>query len=440
MADFEYVDVNGRQIRVRPRETAQEIDEYGNFHRQPNRFTEGFGEGKNPVEKDRYILFWAKGCNWSNRAAIARELLGLEDEIYGAISYPIYQSATFARDRVGGGSGYDYSRLQNPTREHLEKIVASLEEGIDALAFSTGMAAITALMEIFKPGDHIIIDEDLYGGSIRLFHSINVKNGLTFTSVDLSSVDVEDYIQDNTKAIYAETPTNPMMRVSDLKELSKKAKKHELLLIVDNTFLSPYFQNPLKLGADIVVHSGTKYLGGHNDTLAGFLITNREDIQEQLRFIIKTTGATLAPMDSWLILRGIKTLGVRMDRAQENALKIAHFLEKQEYVTRVLYPGLESHPGYELMKKQARGFGSILTFEVDSKERAYHILENVKLIQFAESLGGTETLITYPITQTHADLSREELDRNGITDRILRLSVGIEGAEDLIADLEAVLK
>ena len=304
-----------------------------------------------------------------------------KDEIYGAISYPIYQSATFARDRVGGGSGYDYSRLQNPTREHLEKIVASLEEGIDALAFSTGMAAITALMEIFKPGDHIIIDEDLYGGSVRLFHSINVKNGLTFTSVDLSSVDVEDYIQDNTKAIYAETPTNPMMRVSDLEELSKKAKKHELLLIVDNTFLSPYFQNPLKLGADIVVHSGTKYLGGHNDTLAGFLITNREDIQEQLRFIIKTTGATLAPMDSWLILRGIKTLGVRMERAQENALKIAHFLEKQEYVTRVLYPGLESHPGYELMKKQARGFGSILTFEVDSKERAYHILENVKLIQ-----------------------------------------------------------
>ena len=253
-----------------------------------------------------------------------------KDEIYGAISYPIYQSATFARDRVGGGSGYDYSRLQNPTREHLEKIVASLEEGIDALAFSTGMAAITALMEIFKPGDHIIIDEDLYGGSVRLFHSINVKNGLTFTSVDLSSVDVEDYIQDNTKAIYAETPTNPMMRVSDLEELAKKAKKHDLLLIVDNTFLSPYFQNPLKLGADIVVHSGTKYLGGHNDTLAGFLITNREDIQEQLRFIIKTTGATLAPMDSWLILRGIKTLGVRMERAQENALKYFEKYNKQK--------------------------------------------------------------------------------------------------------------
>ena len=318
-----------------------------------------------------------------------------KDEIYGAISYPIYQSATFARDRVGGGSGYDYSRLQNPTREHLEKIVASLEEGIDALAFSTGMAAITALMEIFKPGDHIIIDEDLYGGSIRLFHSINVKNGLTFTSVDLSSVDVEDYIQDNTKAIYAETPTNPMMRVSDLEELSKIAKKHELLLIVDNTFLSPYFQNPLKLGADIVVHSGTKYLGGHNDTLAGFLITNREDIQEQLRFIIKTTGATLAPMDSWLILRGIKTLGVRMDRAQENALKIAHFLEKQEYVTRVLYPGLESHPGYELMKKQAKSAEDLRIAEFNSLQAQInpHFLYNtMDMINWMALQGQTEEI------------------------------------------------
>ena len=306
------------------------------------------------------------------------------------------------------------------------------------------MAAITALMEIFKPGDHIIIDEDLYGGSVRLFHSINVKNGLTFTSVDLSSVDVEDYIQDNTKAIYAETPTNPMMRVSDLEELAKKAKKHDLLLIVDNTFLSPYFQNPLKLGADIVVHSGTKYLGGHNDTLAGFLITNREDIQEQLRFIIKTTGATLAPMDSWLILRGIKTLGVRMDRAQENALKIAHFLEKQEYVTRVLYPGLESHPGYELMKKQAKSAEDLRIAEFNSLQAQInpHFLYNtMDMINWMAQQGRTsETLITYPITQTHADLSKEELDRNGITDRILRLSVGIEGAEDLIADLEVVLK
>ena len=363
-----------------------------------------------------------------------------KDEIYGAISYPIYQSATFARDRVGGGSGYDYSRLQNPTREHLEKIVASLEEGIDALAFSTGMAAITALMEIFKPGDHIIIDEDLYGGSVRLFHSINVKNGLTFTSVDLSSVDVEDYIQDNTKAIYAETPTNPMMRVSDLEELAKKAKKHDLLLIVDNTFLSPYFQNPLKLGADIVVHSGTKYLGGHNDTLAGFLMTNREDIQEQLRFIIKTTGAGLAPFDSWLILRGIKTLGLRMEKAQENAFEIVNYLLEQKEVTKVLYPGLKDHPGYEIMKKQSRGFGGMVTFEVESEAFAKSILGNVKLIQFAESLGGVETLITYPVTQTHADVPKDQLEKNGINERLLRLSVGIEAANDLILEFERVFE
>ena len=361
-----------------------------------------------------------------------------KDEIYGAISYPIYQSATFARDRVGGGSGYDYSRLQNPTREHLEKIVASLEEGIDALAFSTGMAAITALMEIFKPGDHIIIDEDLYGGSVRLFHSINVKNGLTFTSVDLSSVDVEDYIQDNTKAIYAETPTNPMMRVSDLEELAKKAKKHDLLLIVDNTFLSPYFQNPLNLGADIVVHSGTKYLGGHNDTLAGFLVTNREDISERFRFLIKTTGAGLAPFDCFLIQRGIKTLGVRMDRAQENAIEIAKWLKEQDIVKKVVYPGFKEHPGYEIMKKQARGFGAMLTFELTKKEYAINILEKVRMIKYAESLGGVETLITYPMTQTHADVPEHIRKQNGITDCVLRMSVGIENVKDLLNELKEV--
>ena len=366
--------------------------------------------------------------------------LGTEP-LTGAVSMPIFQAATFRHPELGQTTGFAYSRLENPTRQELERTMAILEGGIQGFAFSSGQAANMAVFSLLNPGEHVILSDDIYGGTFRIIGDVFGKYGIEHTYVDMSELDeVKAAIRPNTKMFFVETPTNPMMRVSDLEELSKKAKKHELLLIVDNTFLSPYFQNPLKLGADIVVHSGTKYLGGHNDTLAGFLITNREDIQEQLRFIIKTTGATLAPMDSWLILRGIKTLGVRMDRAQENALKIAHFLEKQEYVTRVLYPGLESHPGYELMKKQARGFGSILTFEVDSKERAYHILENVKLIQFAESLGGTETLITYPITQTHADLSKEELDRNGITDRILRLSVGIEGAEDLIADLEAVLK
>ena len=359
---------------------------------------------------------------------------------FGAMAYPIYQSATYAHPGVGQSTGYDYSRLQNPTREHLEKTVASLENGIDALAFSSGMAAITLMMELFKPGDHLIVDADLYGGSIRLFNHVSEKNRIEFSSVDCHNENVAAYIRENTKAVYIETPTNPMMNVTDIKALAEITKKHNILLIVDNTFLSPYFQNPLDLGADIVVHSGTKYLGGHNDTLAGFLVTNREDISERFRFLIKTTGAGLAPFDCFLIQRGIKTLGVRMDRAQENAIEIAKWLKEQDIVKKVVYPGFKEHPGYEIMKKQARGFGSILTFEVDSKERAYHILENVKLIQFAESLGGTETLITYPITQTHADLSKEKLDRNGITDRILRLSVGIEGAEDLIADLEAVLK
>ena len=362
-----------------------------------------------------------------------------KDEIYGAISYPIYQSATFARDRVGGGSGYDYSRLQNPTREHLEKIVASLEEGIDALAFSTGMAAITALMEIFKPGDHIIIDEDLYGGSIRLFHSINVKNGLTFTSVDLSSVDVEDYIQDNTKAIYAETPTNPMMRVSDLKELSKKAKKHELLLIVDNTFLSPYLQNPIAQGADLVVHSGTKFLGGHNDTLAGFLCTPIKALAEQIRYLFKTIGSGLSPFDSFLVLRGIKTLSVRVERQQENAMKIASWLKEQKKVTDVYYVGLPEHPGYEINQKQSRGAGSMISFRTDTEETARKVLERVKLISYAESLGGVESLITYPMLQTHGDVPVEIRERLGITETFLRLSVGIENVDDLIADLEQAL-
>lgn len=353
----------------------------------------------------------------------------------GAISFPIYQTATFAHAGLGGSTGYDYSRLQNPTREHLEKIVAELEKGIDAVAFSSGMAAISALMEIFKPGDHLIVDEDLYGGSVRLFHHISEKNGISITAVNLSTENAEDYITEQTKAIYIETPTNPMMNVTDIEKLSRITKKHDLLLIVDNTFLSPYFQNPLDLGADVVIHSGTKYLGGHNDTLAGFVITSSKEIADKIRFIVKTTGAGLAPLDSWLILRGIKTLGIRMEKAQENAFQLAKWLENNPKVTRVLYPGLASHPGHEIIKKQSRGFGGMLTFEVDSKETAEKILNKVKLITFAESLGGTETLITYPLTQTHADVPPALLERNGITNCILRLSVGIEDVEDLINDL-----
>lgn len=373
---------------------------------------------------------------------IGTKCIHLEEEErlahYGAVSFPIYQTATFAHPGVGKSTGYDYSRAQNPTREQVERVVASLENGIDALALSSGMAAISLMMELFSPGDHLIVDADLYGGSIRLFEHISGKNGLDFTSIDCCSADIAGYVRENTKAIYIETPTNPMMHVTDIRKVSEIARQHGLLLIVDNTFLSPYFQNPLDLGADIVIHSGTKYLGGHNDTLAGFLVTNREDVGDRLRFLSKTTGAVLAPFDSWLILRGIKTLGVRMERAQENAKRIARWLKAQTSVTEVIYPGLPEHPGYEIMKSQARGFGAMLTFQLESKEFALAILEKVRLIQYAESLGGVETLITYPTTQTHADVPKEVRERNGITERTLRMSVGIEEGADLLEELKRV--
>ncbi len=355
---------------------------------------------------------------------------------YGAISFPIYQTAAYIHPEVGMSTGFDYSRLQNPTREQLEKVVANLENGVDALAFSTGMSAITAVFDLFKPGDHIIADADLYGGSIRLFHNICEKNGITFSFIDCGEEDIESYINEDTKAIYIETPTNPMMNVIDIRKTSEIAKKHDLLFIVDNTFLSPYFQNPLELGADIVVHSGTKFLGGHNDTLAGFVVTKSEEISEKMRFLIKTVGSGLAPFDCWLILRGIKTLALRMERAQENAQAIVEFLLKEPKVKKVHYPGIKGTKGYEICKKQARGFGSMVTFEAESPELALHILKTVKLISFAESLGGTETLITYPYTQTHADVAEEERERNGITRSVLRISTGIEDKEDLIADLK----
>ena len=357
---------------------------------------------------------------------------------YGAISYPIYQTATYAHSGVVMSIGYDYSRLKNPTREHLEKVVATLENGLNAFAFSSGMAAISLLMEIFQPGDHIIADSDLYGGSIRLFRNVSEKNGIQFTSIDCCCENIESFISENTKAIYIETPTNPMMNVTDIAKTAEISKRHNLLLIVDNTFLSPYFQNPLDLGADIVVHSGTKYLSGHNDTLAGFLVTKRNDIAEKFAFLIKTTGAGLAPFDSWLILRGIKTLGIRMEKSQENEMKIANWLKNQKSVAKVIYPGLPEHQGHEIMKKQARGFGAMLTFQLESKEFALSILKKVRMIKYAESLGGVETLITYPTTQTHADVPEEIRLKNGITESTLRLSVGIENADDLIYELETV--
>ena len=359
---------------------------------------------------------------------------------YGAISFPIYQTATYAHPGVGKSTGFDYSRLQNPTREQLEKIICALEHGTDAVALSSGMAAIALLMEIFKPGDHLIVDSDLYGGTIRLFDNVSIKNGINFTRANCANDDVEALIKPETKAIYIETPTNPMMNVTDIQAMAEIAHRHNLLLIVDNTFMSPYFQTPLDLGADVVVHSGTKFLAGHNDTLAGFIIVKDEALKEKLRFLIKTTGSGLPPFDSWLVLRGIKTLAVRMEKAQENAAKIVEWLKTQKCVTKVIYPGLSEHPGHKVMKKQSRGFGAMVTFRLNTVEKALSVLEKVRLIKYAESLGGVETLITYPTTQTHADVPEPLRLKNGITPETLRLSVGIENADDLIADLAQALK
>lgn len=358
----------------------------------------------------------------------------------GAISFPIYQTAAYAHPAVGESTGFDYSRLQNPTREEVERIVADLEDGIDALAFSSGMAAITTFFELFKPGDHVIVTDDLYGGTIRLLDNVNVKNGLEITYVDTSYLEnITSNIKDNTVAIYIETPTNPMMKVTDIEKVASIAKEKNILVIVDNTFLSPYYQKPLLLGADLVVHSGTKYLGGHNDTIAGFLVTNREDISEKLRFLIKTTGAGLSPFDSWLLLRGIKTLALRMDKHQSNALAIADFLQGHDKVEKVYYIGLANHPSREIINKQCRGYGGMISFTVDSEETAKKVLQKVKLIHFAESLGGVETLMTYPIYQTHADVPIEKRLAQGIDECLLRISVGIENEKDLIEDLAQAL-
>ncbi len=354
----------------------------------------------------------------------------------GAISFPIYQTATFAHPDVGSSTGYDYSRLQNPTREQLEKIVAALENGYDAVAFSSGMAAMNVLMELFEPGDHILASDDLYGGTIRIFNHINKKNGIKVEYIDTSDADLTlRHIKSNTKAIFVETPTNPMMNVTDLEAISRITRLHNLLLLVDNTFLSPYFQNPLDLGADVVLHSGTKFLGGHNDTLAGFLVTAHEALSERIRFILKTTGSGLSPFDSWLLLRGIKTLSIRMEAQQKNALAIVDWLKSQKQVRKVYYVGLPSHPGYEVNRKQSRGFGSMISFHVDTPETAVRILRKVQLIQYAESLGGVESLITYPLLQTHADVPEEEREAKGINQTLLRLSIGIEYIDDLISDL-----
>jgi cystathionine gamma-synthase len=357
------------------------------------------------------------------------------------VAVPIYQTSTFAHPSVGQSTGYDYSRTQNPTREHAEKLLAALEGGAGASAFASGMAAVSALMELFSPGDEIVATDDLYGGSIRLFNHISVKNGLAIRYADTADLSaVEAAITGATKAIFIETPTNPMMRVADVAGIKGLIGDREILLIVDNTFLTPYFFNPIALGADIVVHSGTKYLAGHNDTLAGFLISKSTELAEKINYLKNTTGGVLSPFDAFLVTRGIKTLAIRLEKAQENALAVAPWLKKRPEVTAVHYVGLPDHPAYELSSRQARGFGAMISFSVDSRETAQKILNKTELILFAESLGGVETLITYPVTQTHAEVPEAQRAARGIDGKLLRLSVGIEAAEDIIADLERAMR
>lgn len=365
---------------------------------------------------------------------------GKEEYPFGAVAAPIYQTATFSHPGIGETTGYNYTRESNPTRAELERIVSALEGAVDTVACSSGMAAISLCLELLPTGSHIICSEDLYGGSVRVFDTVGVKRGRSFSYVDTSDAgQVERAVRENTKALYIETPSNPTMQVTDLAEMRRIADEHKLLLIVDNTFLSPYFQNPIAFGADLVVHSGTKFLCGHNDTLSGFLCTAREDLVEQIRNLYKTTGSGLSPFDSFLVMRGIKTLAVRMERQQENAEKVAGWLQRHRKVRQVFYVGLPEHPGYEVNRKQARGFGSMISFRTDTEETARQILERVKLISYAESLGGVESLITYPMLQTHGDVPKEVRERLGITETFLRLSVGIEHADDLIADLEQAL-
>lgn len=362
------------------------------------------------------------------------------DKATGAISYPIYQAATFKHHGLNNSTGYDYSRAQNPTREEAEKTLAVLEGGKEALGFSSGIAAITACIHLFKAGDHIILSDDLYGGTYRLFEDIYKDFGISATFVDTTNTEnILTVLNENTRAVFIETPSNPMMKVTDIKAVGEITKEKGLLLLVDNTFLTPYYQRPLELGADLVIHSGTKFIGGHHDLLAGFIVANDEELIQKLRRIHMSTGATLSPFDSWLVLRGLKTLHIRLDRAQENTLKIAKYLQSNINIEKVYYVGLEDFEGYELNKKQSTGFGATLSFRVKDKELIPQILNNVQVIRFAESLGGVETLITYPITQTHSEIPEDIKKRLGVDEYLLRLSVGIENVEDLIKDLDKAL-
>jgi cystathionine beta-lyase/cystathionine gamma-synthase len=368
--------------------------------------------------------------------------IGLEwDTRTGAVSVPIYQTATFRHPGLGQSTGYDYSRSGNPTRQALEDGIARLEGGARGFAYSSGMAAITCLMLLFKSGDHIIVTEDLYGGTCRLFDKVFVQYGLKFSYVDTSDAGaVLAALQPTTRAVFVETLTNPLLKFADLPALSGICKEHNLLLIADNTFLTPYLQRPLDLGADIAVYSATKYLAGHNDTVSGLAVVKDPTLAEQVYFHQNSVGAVLGAQDSWLVIRGMKTLSVRLDRQQENAGKIANWLVSHPRISKVYYPGLSEHPDHHLMKRDSRGFGAMIAFEVDNHALVEQVLLKTKLISFAESLGGVESLITFPEVQTHADIPPELRARLGINNVLLRLSVGIEDCDDLIDDLRQALE
>lgn len=363
------------------------------------------------------------------------------DPYTGSLSYPIYQTATFRHPSIEDRANYNYARCINPTREELERTMCILEGGTRGFAVTSGMAAECLVFSLLKPGDHVILSDDIYGGTCREVDEVLNPNGVESDRIDLRNLELlKKTIKDNTKMIFVETPTNPMMRVADIEAICKIAHQIGAIVVVDNTFLTPYFQRPLTLGADIVVHSGTKYLGGHNDVLAGLVVAKDEAIGEKLEIQMYINGAALGPMDSWILLRGIKTLALRMKKHEENAIKVAEFLRNHPKVEEVYYVGFEDHPNYEITKKQTTGFGGMISFRVNNMDTVNNILNKIKLITFAESLGGVESLLTHPISRTHTEVSEELRQELGITDTLLRLSVGIEDAEDIINDLKQALE
>jgi cystathionine gamma-lyase/cystathionine beta-lyase/cystathionine gamma-lyase/homocysteine desulfhydrase len=365
------------------------------------------------------------------------------DPATGAIVTPIYQTSTFVQEGLGRHKGYEYARSRNPTRDALERNLAALEGGAGALAFASGMAAINAVLSVFSRGDHVVCTRGAYGGTLRLFNSVLTRFGLEFTYADTGCLaETEKALRPDSRLLYVETPTNPLMALSDLRAAADLARSRGLLLAVDNTFMSPYFQRPLALGADLVIHSTTKYLNGHSDGIGGAVVVaaGREDLLRRLKFIQNAAGAILGPMDSWLVLRGVKTLAVRMRQHNENAMAVAAWLSSNAHVARVYYPGLPSHPQHELARRQMSGFGGMIAFELHSFEAVGTMLGRLRLCSLGESLGGVETLVSHPATMSHVSLTPEERAALGISDRLLRISVGIEDVEDIIRDLEQALE